>query len=240
MQHQPLAAGWGGMPKAILFDIDGTLVDSNNFHVLAWAEAFHAAGHDFRLSELHAHIGKGADNYVQALIPEASDEQAEELGDAHGKLFRKHYFDRLQPFPSARDLLTRCKEEGLTVVLASSASAEELDHHLDVLGVREIVDGFTSADDVGHSKPCPDIFEAAAKKAGVAPDEALVVGDTPFDIKAAQNAGMKAIAVRSGLFSDEQLAGAIAIYDDVAELLARFDDSPLSGAPLTTQVAPGQ
>lgn len=216
------------MPKAILFDIDGTLVDSNNFHVLAWAEAFHAAGHDFRLAQLHAQIGKGADNFVRALLPDASDEEAEALGKMHGKLFREHYAGRLQPFPGARDLLARCKEEGSIVVLATSASAEELDHHLDVLGVREIVDGFTSADDVAHSKPCPDIFEAAAKKAGVAPLEALVIGDTPFDISAARRAGMDAVAVRSGLFPDEDLADAIAIYDDVGDLLAHFDESPLS------------
>lgn len=215
------------MLKAILFDIDGTLVDSNNFHVLAWAEVFHRARHDFRLSELHGQIGKGADNYVQALMPDATDEEAERLGEEHGRLFKKHYFDRLKPFPAARDLLQRCKEEGLTVVLASSASAEEIEHHLDILGARDVVDGFTSADDVGCSKPCPDIFEAAVKKAGVAPDEAMVIGDTPYDIEAAGKAGMKSIAVRSGLFPDDLLGGAIAIYDDVADLLASFESSPL-------------
>lgn len=215
------------MPKAILFDIDGTLVDSNHFHVLAWAEALHAAGHDFRLSELHAQIGKGADNYVQTLLPGASDEEAERLGEEHGRLFRQHYFARLKPFPGARDLLARCKEEGLTVVLASSARAEELDHHLDLLDARDLVDGSTGADDVGSSKPCPDVFEAALKTAGVGAGEALVVGDTPYDIEAARKAGIDIVAVRSGLFPDEKLAGAIALYDDVADILARFDESPL-------------
>lgn len=217
------------MPQAILFDIDGTLVDSNNFHVLAWAEAFHAAGHDIRLSELHAHIGKGADNYVKALLPHASEEEAEALGDAHGRLFKQHYSHRLKAFPHARDLLRRCKDEGLIVMLASSASGEELDHHLDVMGARDIVDGFTSADDVGCSKPCPDVFETAARKAGVTPDEALAVGDTPYDIEAAHGAGIRSVAVRSGLFPDRQLTGAIAIYDDVAEILDNFTESPLSG-----------
>src|SRR4028118_1288865 len=122
------------MIRAILFDIDGTLVDSNNFHVLAWAEAFHAAGHDFRLKDLHDHIGKGADNYVRALLPEATDEEAEALGDAHGRLFKQNYFDRLKPFPGARDLLQRCKETGLRVYPASSASAAEAGHHLEILG----------------------------------------------------------------------------------------------------------
>jgi membrane protein len=216
------------MPKAILFDIDGTLVDSNNFHVLAWAEAFHAVGHDFRLSELHEHIGKGADNYVQALLPDASDEEAEALGEAHGRLFKKHYFSRLKPFPGARDLLARCKDEGLGVVLATSASAEELAHHLDVLEAHNLIDDHTSADDVGCSKPCPDIFVTAARKAGVSPDDALVIGDTPYDIEAASEAGIRTVAVRSGLFPDEALKGAIAIYDDVSDILAHFENSPLT------------
>jgi membrane protein len=215
------------MPKAILFDIDGTLVDSNNFHILAWAEAFHAVGHDFRLKDLHDQVGKGADNYVRALLPDVSEEDAEALGQAHGRLFKQNYFDRLKPFPGARDLLQRCKEAGLGVFLASSASAEELDHHLLILDAHDLVDGFTSADDVGFSKPCPDIFEAAAKKAGVEPAQALVIGDTPYDIEAATKAGIPAVGVRSGLFSDQSLGGALAIYDDVAEILARFDESPL-------------
>jgi len=216
------------MPKAILFDIDGTLVDSNEYHVLAWAEVFHAAGHDFRLADLHAQIGKGADNYVGALLPDLDQETAERLGKEHGRIFKERYFDRLQPFPGAHDLLARCHDAGLKVMLATSASAAELDRHLDVLDARELIDGATNADDVGCSKPCPDVFETAARKAGVGPGEALVIGDTPFDIEAASTAGMRTIAVRSGLFPDEQLSGAIAIYDDVADLLARFDSSPLT------------
>jgi membrane protein len=223
------------MLKAILFDIDGTLVDSNNFHVLAWAEAFHAAGHDFRLSELHDQIGKGADNYVAALLPEATDEEAEALGRAHGELFRKHYADRLKPFPGAHELLQRCRDEGLKLMLATSASGDELERHLDVLDARDVVHGHTSADDVGCSKPCPDVFETAARKAGVEPSEAIVIGDTPYDIEAAQAAGIRTVAVRSGLFRDEQLAGAVAIYDDVAAILADFDESPLSAGAANSE-----
>jgi HAD superfamily hydrolase (TIGR01509 family) len=216
------------MPKAVLFDVDGTLVDSNNYHVLAWAEAFHAAGHDFRLSELHRHIGKGADNYVQALLPNASDDEAKALGEAHGRLFRQHYAHRLKPFLHARELLARCRDAGLLVMLATSASAKELERHLDVLDARGLVDGWSNADDVGCSKPCPDVFETVLRKADVVAGDAVAVGDTPYDIEAARGAGVKTIALRSGLFSDEDLAGAIAIYDDTADLLARFDESPLS------------
>nr|WP_314447166.1 HAD family phosphatase [uncultured Sphingomonas sp.] len=216
------------MLKAILFDVDGTLVDSNNFHVLAWAEAFRAARHDLPLSVLHDQIGQGADTYVRTLLPDVSNAEAKQLADAHGRLFARHYMPRLKPFPRARDLLQRCRDEGLKVMLATSASAAEVERHLDVLGVRGIVDGWTSADDVGCSKPCPDLFEEAARKAGVRPADALVVGDTPSDIAAAEAAGMRSVAVRSGLFPDERLGGAIAIYDNVADLLDRFEHSPLS------------
>lgn len=218
------------MPKAILFDIDGTLVDSNHFHVLAWAEVFHAAGHDFRFAQLHDQIGKGADNYVPALLPDASLGTIKDLGDAHEKLFEELYLDRVEPFRGARDLLQRCHDEGMKVMLATSASQDELEHHLDLLEARDIVDGWTDADDVDHSKPSPDIFTAAAKKAGVKVSEAVVVGDSPFDVEAAARAGMQIVAVRSGLFSDDALQGAIAIYDNVGDLLDRFDESPLSRA----------
>ena len=216
------------MLRAVLFDVDGTLVDSNNYHVLAWAEAFHAAGHDFRLQQLHQQIGKGSDNYVRALLPDVGEEEAERLADAHGRLFRQHYAHRLQAFPGARDLLERCKREGLTTWLATSASGPELDRHLEVLDARDLVDGWTGADDVAHSKPCPDIFQAALSQAQLLPEQAIAIGDTPYDIEAAQRAGMQAIAVRSGLFSNSALHGALTVYDDVADLLARFDDSPLS------------
>ncbi len=218
------------MPKAILFDVDGTLVDSNHFHVLAWAEVFHAAGHDFRLARLHAEIGQGADNYVRALLPDVDDDEVEKLGKAHGRIFAREYLHRVKPFPGAHDLLRRCHEGGLKVMLASSATARDIKHHLDLLDAKRIVDGWTSADDVGCSKPCPDIFETAVRKAGVTPDDALVVGDTPFDIEAAKAAGIRTVAVRSGLFPDEKLGGAMALYDNVADLLERFDDSPLSPA----------
>jgi len=216
------------MLKAILFDIDGTLVDSNDLHIAAWHEVFRAAGHAFDRQTLHDHVGKGADNYVPALLPDASEDEAERLGDEHGRIYKERYIAQAKPFPGARDLLQRCREVGYKVVLASSASGKELEHYLKLLDAADLVDAHTSADDVGHSKPCPDIFDTARQKVGVEPDEALVIGDTPYDIEAAAEAGMKTVAVRSGKFLDEALSGAIAIFDDVAQLLARFDASPLS------------
>ena len=213
---------------AILFDIDGTLVDSNDHHVLAWEEAFRDAGHHFDRQTLHDQVGKGADNYVPALLPGVSEEEADRLGDAHGRIYKERYLGQVRPFPGARELLTHCKEQGYKVALASSASGAELEHYLELLDCKDLVDATTSADDVGCSKPCPDIFETAREKLGVPAEEAVVIGDTPYDVQAACRAGMGAIAVRSGKFPDEALSGAIAITDDVAALLERFDASPLS------------
>ncbi|MFC7536981.1 HAD family hydrolase [Sphingomonas sp. GCM10030256] len=216
------------MLQAILFDIDGTLVDSNDLHVLAWEETFHGAGHHFDRATLHRQIGKGADNYVPSLLPGIAAAEAERLGDEHGRIFKRLYLPQVRPFPGAHDILQRCKEVDFKVALASSASGEELQHYLDLLDCRDLIDAHTSADDVGCSKPCPDVFATALRKLGVDGADAVVIGDTPYDIEAASEAGVRTIAVRSGRFSDTDLTGAIAIYDHVANLLARFDASPLS------------
>lgn len=217
--------------RAVLFDIDGTLVDSNDWHVRAWDEAFRAGGYHFDPDTIHAQIGKGTDMLVPALLPEANDDLVEKLGEAHGAIFKSRYLERVRAFPQARDLLLRTHEAGKKVVLASSASKAELDYYLAFLDIRDIVSASTSADDVQNSKPAPDIFGVALKKvAPVKPEDALVVGDTPYDVEAAAKCGLKTVAVRSGRFAEGMLheAGAIAIYDDVAALLAEFDQSPLA------------
>ena len=219
------------MIEAILFDIDGTLVDSNEQHVTAWEEAFRGVGTTFDPQRIHDQIGKGSDNLVPALLPESDEAEQEGLGDAHGEVFKSKVLNDIKPFAGARDLLLRVHEAGQKVVLASSASGEELEHYLDLLDVREIVSASTSADDVEHTKPAPDIFAAALTKvAPVKAENAVVVGDTPYDIEAAARCGIIAIGLRSGKFSDESLreAGAIAIYDDVAALLADYEHSPLN------------
>ncbi len=214
--------------KAILFDIDGTLVDSNELHVTAWDQVFREAGYAFDRAVLHEQIGKGGDNYIPALLPDASEDEQEKLRDSHKQLFTGTYIEKVTAFPGARDLLIRVRDSGRQVMLASSASKEELDAHLRTLEADGIIDETTSADDVEASKPCPDIFEAAVKRAGVEPREAVVVGDTPYDIEAGRSSGVDAVAVRSGGFPDEALSGAVAIYDDVAALLADFESSPLN------------
>lgn len=216
--------------KAVLFDIDGTLVDSNDLHVLAWEEAFDSVGAKFNRQAIHDQIGKGTDMLVPTLLPETGEAEQENLGEAHGEVYRHKYLGQVQPFPQARDLLVRVQKAGQRVVLATSASMGELEHYLDLLDVRDIVSASTTSDDVENTKPAPDIFATALKKvAPLRPGEVIVVGDTPYDIIAARKCGIAAIGVRSGKFGDDVLleAGAVALYDDVAALLADYGNSLL-------------
>jgi HAD superfamily hydrolase (TIGR01509 family) len=216
--------------QAVLFDIDGTLVDSNDLHVLAWEEAFAGIGARFDRQAIHDQIGKGTDMLVPTLLPDADEHTQEALGKAQGDVFKTKYLDRVKPFPGAHDLLARVHAAGQIVVLASSASEAEVEHYLDLLDARHFVRATTSSDDVENTKPAPDIFASALKKiAPIAAGEAIVIGDTPYDVKAAARCGIAAIGVRSGKFLDATLteAGAIALYDDAAALLADYEASPL-------------
>ena len=215
--------------KALLFDIDGTLVDSNDLHVRAWQEVLREAGYDFSAEIIHGQVGKGGDNLVPSLLPDLSDKEQEKIAEAHGPRYREHYIDQVRPFPCARDLLAKAKQEGLTVALATSANPEELDHYVELLDAEDLIDVTTDKSDVETTKPAPDIFETAVKKAKAEPHEALVIGDTPYDALAAGRAGIGAIGLLSGGFSEQDLraAGAVAIYKDAADLLANWDSSPI-------------
>jgi len=216
--------------RAVLFDIDGTLVDSNDMHVLAWEEAFASVGASFNRQVIHDQIGKGTDMLVPTLLPGSDQAMQDKLGKAHSDVFKTRFLEQIKPFPRAGELLAHVHAAGQTVVLASSASAEEVDHYLGLLGARELVGATTSADDVENTKPAPDIFAAALRKvAPLSADQVIVVGDTPYDAEAAAKCGISTIGLRSGKFGDEALrdAGAIALYDDVAALLADVDHSPL-------------
>ena len=217
--------------KATLFDIDGTLVDSNDLHVLAWEEAFANIGKSFDRQVIHDQIGKGTDMLVPTLLPGLDEESQEKLGEAHGSVFKSKFLKQVKPFPHAHDLLAYTHGRGQRVVLASSASAAELEHYLGLLDAHDLVDATTSSDDVENTKPAPDIFAVAlGKLAGIDASEVIVVGDTPYDVEAARKCGIAAVALRSGKFSDGALldAGAIEIYDDVAALLADYGNSPLA------------
>jgi HAD superfamily hydrolase (TIGR01509 family) len=226
-------ATWGAaLIKAAIFDVDGTLVDSNVLHVEAWREAFSHYGKELSVEEVHAQIGKGGDQLMPVFL---SRHEIERFGDAleqlRGELFTRDYLPAVEPFPKVRELFERLKEDGILIALASSAKEEELAKHETSLGIEGLVDATTSADDVERSKPAPDILESAlARLDDVAADEAIVIGDSPYDAAAAAKAGMKTIGLLSGGFAEETLreAGVIAIYTDIADLLEHYDESPLA------------
>ena len=216
--------------KSIFFDIDGTLVDSNDLHVLAWQEAFQRFGVALGRDAIHDQIGKGGDKLIPALLPGADEKKRQAIDDAHGEIYREKFLPKVKTFPKARALLMRARDAGQKVLLASSASKDEVDFYVDLLDARALVTDVTSADDVEQSKPAPDIFACALRKvAPLGPAEVMVVGDTPYDVEAARKCRIATIGVRSGGFSDQSLldAGAVALYDDVATLLRDYSQSPL-------------
>ena len=215
-------------PRAVLFDVDGTLVDTNELHAVAWREAFRHFGHDFPLEALHQQIGKGGDNLIPTLLPDIDEEGREAIDTFRGELFKRDYLPSAVPFPGVRALFERLTQDEIRIVLASSASEAEVHFHLDLIGAEDLVAGFTSADDVASSKPCPDIFEAALGKVAPIPAEAVVVvGDSPWDIKAARRAGLRAVGFLSGGFAEAELRaeGAVACYEGPRHLLAEYGRS---------------
>lgn len=210
--------------RGVLFDIDGTLVDTNYPHVLAWWHAFRTAGYTVSVSDIHRKVGMGADLLVSALI-EKDDEQVA-TGHRH---FYAPYLEQLQPFPAAAELLRAAAGLGLEVVLASSAEQEEVDAMTAALGADDVVTVVTTSADAEASKPAPDILEAALSESGLQPANCLVVGDTVWDVQAARKAGMPCVGVLSGGISEAELreAGAVEVYRDAAELLEKIEDSPL-------------
>jgi HAD superfamily hydrolase (TIGR01509 family) len=215
------------MAKAVLFDVDGTLVDTNDLHASAWREAFLNFGIDIPFEKVRAQIGKGGDNLLPALLPSLDEEQRGEVEDYRSTLFMERYLPRVTPFPGVRTLFERNRSDGRRNILASSANEEEVAFHVGIIGAEDLIDGFTSRSDVESSKPCPDIFAAALKKAGVEPEEAVVVGDSPWDVKAACKLGLRTIALRCGGFPDRVLeeAGAAEIHDDPQYLLVHYEES---------------
>jgi beta-phosphoglucomutase-like phosphatase (HAD superfamily) len=217
---------------AVLFDVDGTLIDSNDLHATAWRETFLRFGVDLPLDEIRGQIGKGGDNLMPALLPkELLEQRQEEIEDFRTDLFKRDYLPRVVPFSGVRELFECIVADGKKIVLASSAKGAEVDYHMGVIGARDLITDTTSADDVEHSKPCPDIFAAALEKVSpLTAEQVLVVGDTPYDVRAAKKLGIRVIGFRSGGFPEESLieAGADEIYDGPEHLLGSYEESLLS------------
>jgi HAD superfamily hydrolase (TIGR01509 family) len=210
--------------RAVLFDVDGTLVDTNYLHAVAWAEAFATHGYDVSMSTCHGLIGQGSDR----LVASAVGHQDDAVVDTHSDIYSAQ-LHRLRAFPRAADLLRTTKQSGLSVVLATSASSHDVGHLRAAIDADDAIDGVTTNDDVDASKPDPDIVQAALDNAKVGPDAAVFVGDTVWDVKAAERAGLRCVCVLTGGIEESVLrrAGAVEIYQDVAELCARFPDSAL-------------
>ncbi|WP_055588145.1 HAD family hydrolase [Peterkaempfera griseoplana] len=215
---------------AVLFDVDGTLVDTTCLHTVAWWEALRQYGHHVAMPQVQRSIGMGADQLLDHLLPDRDRAQDGELEAAHTSLYAQ-WWPVLRPLPGARDLLYACAERGLRVVLASSASQRELEVLLGVLDAREVIHAATTADDVAASKPAPDLVQVALEKAGCPGDRAVFVGDTVWDVRAAGRAGVPCVGVESGGFCAAELSGegAVEVYSDTAELLAALDGSRLRG-----------
>jgi HAD superfamily hydrolase (TIGR01549 family) len=214
------------VPHAALLDLDGTLVDANYQHAFAWYRAFRRFEITLPMWRLHRHIGMGGDQYVAAVAGEDVErDRGDELRDAHGEEFEP-LRDECAPLEGAHDLIVELKRRGHVVVLASSSNEDDLGHFLDVLDARDVIDGYTTADDVEHTKPHPDVVHAALEKAGV-PDGTML-GDSRWDIDAARNAGLETVCVMTGGWSEQELrdAGASAVYESIPALIGSLDATP--------------
>jgi HAD superfamily hydrolase (TIGR01509 family) len=218
-------------PTIAVLDVDGTLIDSNYQHALAWYRALRSVGETHPVWRLHRLIGMGGDQLVTALGGEdlerrVGDEARKRQGQEVDALI-----DEMAPLPGARDLLVAIKDRGHRLVLASSGQERHVETFLDVLDARDLADAWTSSSDVEASKPEPDLLQVALQKLGASPEaSSVMVGDSVWDVEAAKKAGMPAIVVRSGGFGDDELrgAGAVALYDTPGDLAAALDDTPLA------------
>ncbi|MCJ2013804.1 HAD family hydrolase [Methylobacterium sp. J-076] len=218
--------------RAVIFDIDGTLLDSVDLHARAWVEAFRHFGVETEEAEVRRQIGKGGDQLMPVFLSEERvARDGEEIETYRSDLFKRAYLDKVRPFPAVRPLFERARKAGLTIALASSGKKDEVAHYQELLGIGDLVDVATSSDDAERSKPHPDILQAAMDKLeGIAPADMIVIGDTPYDAEAARKAGLRTIGFLCGGFPEADLSGSgcVAIYHDPQDLLDGFDSSPLA------------
>lgn len=214
--------------KAVLLDVDGTLIDSNDAHAQAWVDVGREFGYEIEFERVRWLIGMGGDKVLPELTGlEEESEEGKKILDRRGEIFREQYLPGLKPFPQTREFLERIAGEGRKLVVATSASEEDLEVLLKQAGVADLIDNAANSDDAEESKPAPDIVEAALKRGQVTAGEAIMIGDTPYDVGAARRAGVAIIGFTSGGWSAEELAGAVAVYEGPADLLGGYSVSEL-------------
>lgn len=213
----------------VVLDIDGTLIDSNDAHAHAWVDVGREFGHDIDYDRVRRLIGMGGDKVLPELtgVEEDTDE-GQRMKERRGEIFREQYLPKLRAFPQTRALLERLRDDGYTLVVATSASKDDMDALLKQGGIQDLMEEKASSSDADASKPDPDIVQAALKSADARPVEAIMLGDTPYDVEASGRAGVRCVALRCGGWGDEDLGGAVAVFDDPADLLARYAESPFA------------
>jgi beta-phosphoglucomutase-like phosphatase (HAD superfamily) len=221
------------MIEAVIFDVDGTLVDSVDFHARAWQKAFDEIGRTIDFAAIRSQIGKGGDQLLPVFFSEKEIENSgKDLEERRGEIFKKEYLPRVKSFPKVRELFQKILGDGKKIALASSAKEDELEKYKEIANISDLIQAETSTDDVELSKPCPDIFEAALQKIGdISVDKVIVVGDTPYDAQAAAKIDLRTIGLLCGGFPESRLRGekgCIAIYKNPADLLEHYEDSPIS------------
>ncbi len=219
------------MPKAAIFDVDGTLLNSVDLHAFAWFEAMIKFGHDVTFEQVRGQIGKGGDKLIPVFLSaEEQRDHGRELEEWRGNRFKTKYLPLVRPFSAVPDLLRRVKDNDIRIAIASSAKKDELEKYLDIARIADLIDLKTSSDDVEESKPAPDIFEVVLKKLKIASVDAIAIGDTPYDAEAAGKAKVATVGVLCGGFTEISLrqAGCVEVYPGPAAILACFGDSLLA------------
>lgn len=215
--------------RSIILDVDGTLIDSNDAHARAWVAALKEHGYDVSFERVRSLIGKGGDK----LLPEVANldkdsQQGRQISERRGEILNHRYIPQLRAFPQARALLQRMRDDGYKLAVASSSQPDELQTLLKITNVQDLLEETTSSGDAKSSKPDPDIIQVALDKLNEEASHTIMLGDTPYDVESASKASVAVIALRCGGWRDEDLRGALAIYDDPADLLAHYDESPLA------------
>lgn len=220
------------MIEGVLFDVDGTLLDSVDIHAEAWRLTLQEFGFDIPFEKLRSQIGKGGDQLMPAVLPrEVVEQRGKEIESRRGELFKARFMDRVRPFPCVREMFERLRSAGLKLALASSAKGDELEYYVELLSIKDLIHAGTTSDDAQRSKPHPDIFQAAMREIDCPdPSRVFVVGDSPYDAEAALKAGCRVIGFLCGGFPAQSLmeAGAEALFRDPEDLLRRFEESPLA------------